>query len=76
MAKDYETAIFTKQQVKSARVKGQVKGWAQGAGATLVVMMLLKFFGWVPALLLLVAIVIAGFGLARAIGWVGDRATG
>lgn len=73
MAKDYETSIFEKQQIKSARIKGQVRGWAQGAGATLIVFLLLKLFGWIPAVLLMAAIVVAGWGITRAIRRLGER---
>ncbi len=72
MSTEYETSISTRRQLRSARVRGQVKGWAQGAGATVAVLLLLKIFGWIPAILLLGVIVLVGFGIVRAIRKAGD----
>ena len=67
MPHEYETTVYSGQDLKSARVRGQMKGWAQGAGATIVALLLLKLFGWIPAVLLLVLVVVAGFGIVRAV---------
>lgn len=72
MLQDYETTIYTRRQVRNARAKGQIKGFAQGAVATVLVLLLLKILGWVPALLLLVAILAVGVGLVRRTRKSGD----
>ena len=49
-----------------------MKGWAQGAGATVVALLLLKLFGWIPAVLLLVVVAVVGYGIVRAVRKLGD----
>ncbi len=66
MAEKYETSIFTRQQLKSARVKGQVKGWIQGAASTFLLVFLLKVLGWIPAVLVLGGIAFLGYKIFRA----------
>ena len=63
MTDKYETSIFTRQQMKSARVKGQMKGWMQGAGSTLVFVILWKLLGWlwIPALILVGVLAFFGY---------------
>ena len=50
MASEYETAIYTKEQVQRAQTKGQVIGWAQGAVSVGLLLFLLQFLGWIPLL--------------------------
>ncbi|HZD04096.1 MAG TPA: hypothetical protein VE173_04235 [Longimicrobiales bacterium] len=38
----------TERQLETARTKGQVIGFAQGAVAMLLVGIVLKFLGWIP----------------------------
>ena len=66
MAEKYETSIFTKKQLDSARVKGQVKGWAQGAASTFIFLMLMKFLGWIPAILVLGGLGFLGYKIFSA----------
>ncbi len=42
--------VHTKQELENARTKGQVVGWLQGAGAMLLLGVVLKFVGWIPLL--------------------------
>ncbi len=74
MPREYETSVFTAHELRSARVRGQVKGWAQGSGATIIALILLKLFGWIPAVLLLVAVVVAGYGIVRTVRKLGESA--
>jgi len=54
MADKYETSIYTKSQLDNARIKGQVKGWAQGAASTFLLVLLWSFIGaWIPAVIIL-----------------------
>ena len=53
MAEKYETSIYTKRQLDNARIKGQVKGLAQGAVSTFLFLLFLKFLGWIPAIIIL-----------------------
>jgi len=60
MASEYQTAIYTREQLDNARTKGQVIGWAQGGVAVGALMFLLQFIGWIP--LVLVAGLLAFLG--------------
>ena len=42
------TTTPTKREIENARTKGQIVGWAQGAGAVLVFGLVLNFLGWSP----------------------------
>ena len=44
--------LYTKDDLEMARTKGQMVGWVQGAGGLIVVGLVLKLLGWIPALLL------------------------
>ncbi len=66
MAEKYETSIFTRQELKSARMKGQVKGWIQGAASTFLLVFLLNFLGWIPAILVLAGIGFVGYKIFKA----------
>jgi len=61
MTSKYETSIYTRQQLESARQKGQVIGWMQGAGSMFLLLMLLNFIGWIPAILLTGVVGFIGF---------------
>ena len=66
MASKYETSIFTQKQLDNARVRGQVKGWVQGAVSTFLFLLLLKFLGWIPAILILGLIGYMGYRIFSA----------
>ena len=44
--------LYTKDDLEKARDRGQLVGWAQGAGGLIAVGLVLKLLGWIPALLL------------------------
>jgi len=48
---------YTKQEVERAKATSQVVGWAQGAGAVVAGVIVLKFLGWIPALVVLGAVI-------------------
>jgi uncharacterized membrane protein YdbT with pleckstrin-like domain len=60
MAKNYETSIYTREQLNKARTRGQMKGWAQGTVSTVILLAILKFLSWlwIPIVIL---IGVAGF---------------
>ena len=47
-----ELKLYSKEELALARTKGQMVGWAQGAGSLIVLGLVLKLVGWIPALLL------------------------
>ncbi|MCA9738770.1 MAG: hypothetical protein R3E98_17535 [Gemmatimonadota bacterium] len=49
--------IYSKSDLETARTKGQVMGWVQGAGAVLAVGVVLKLLGWIPTLLVVGGVV-------------------
>jgi hypothetical protein len=65
----YETSIHSKKQLKNARTKGQVVGFAQGAATIVVLGFLLKFLGWIPAVLVLILV---GFVIYKVVTFGGD----
>ncbi len=66
MADKYETSIYTKRQLDNARIKGQVKGWVQGAVSTFLFLLLLNFLGWIPAILILGLLGFMGYKIFTA----------
>ena len=58
------------QELETARTKGQVLGWIQGAGAVLVFGLVLKLVGWIP----LILVAIAGAYLAFKVLFGKDKA--
>ena len=66
MATKYETSIFTQKQLDGARVRGQVKGWVQGAISTFLFLILFKFLGWIPAIMILGLIGYIGYRIFSA----------
>lgn len=66
MSEKYETSIYTKKQLDGARIKGQVKGWVQGAVSTFLFLLLMKFVGWIPALLVLGGVGYLGYRIFSA----------
>lgn len=60
MSKNYETSIYTKDQLDRARMRGQIKGWAQGTVSTVILLAILKFLSWlwIP---IVIMIGVAGF---------------
>jgi hypothetical protein len=49
---------YTRTDIENARTKGQVIGWVQAGAVFLGGVLLLKFIGWLPVLLMVVG---AGF---------------
>ena len=70
MAAKYETSIHTRRQLKNARTRGQVVGFAQGAATMLALGLLLKFAGWIPAVLVLILVV---FVVYKVVTFGGDE---
>jgi len=66
MASKYETSIFTQKQLDNARVRGQVKGWVQGAVSTFLFLLLFEFLGWIPAVIILGLIGFMGYKIFSA----------
>ena len=48
----YETALFSKEQLESAKSKGQFIGWIQGAVSVGALLILLNFLGWIPLIII------------------------
>lgn len=48
--------LYTKSDLERAHDKGQLAGWVQGAGSLIVLGLVLKLVGWIPALLLFAGI--------------------
>ena len=46
----------TDQDLELARSKGQMIGWAQGAGAVIAVSLVISLIGWIPTVLVLGAV--------------------
>ena len=61
MSKEYETAIYTREQLDNARTKGQLIGWAQDAASIGAFFMLLNFIGWIPLMLIASVLGFAGY---------------
>lgn len=59
MADKNALVTVTERQLETAKLKGQVVGFAEGVGVTLLVGLVLRFLGWIPL------VVVAG-----AVGWV------
>jgi len=45
--------LYTKSDLEKARDSGQLVGWVQGAGSLIVLGLVLKLLGWIPAILVL-----------------------
>lgn len=70
MEKQFDVTLYSRRDVEKAKRRGQVAGWLQGAGVVLAGVLLLKFLGWIPVLLL-----VAGVGfLAMKLANLGDDA--
>ena len=61
MPTKYETSVYTREHLESARTKGQLIGWVQGAASAGVLMFLLQFLGWIPLLLVASVVGFAGY---------------
>jgi hypothetical protein len=48
--------LYTKADVEKARDSGQLVGWVQGAGSLIVLGIVLKLVGWIPAVLVLAGV--------------------
>ncbi|HSE50597.1 MAG TPA: hypothetical protein VLB00_00285 [Gemmatimonadales bacterium] len=62
--RDSLVPVHTRQELENARTKGQVIGWLQGAGAVLLLGVILKFVGWIP---LVVVGAVVGYLILRAL---------
>lgn len=47
---------YTEQEVARAKSASHVKGWVEGAGTIVGGVILLKFLGWIPALIGIAAV--------------------
>jgi len=48
--------IYTKQEVERAKDTAQIVGWAQGAGVVIGGLVLWNLLGWIPLLIVIVAV--------------------
>ena len=64
MTRDYQTAIYTKDQLENARTKGQVLGWVQGGLSVGALLFLLQFVGWIPLIAVATLLAFLGFKVA------------
>lgn len=46
-----DLALYSKDQLESARNRGQLVGWIQGAGAVIAAALVWNLLGWIPLLL-------------------------
>ena len=51
-----ELQRHTDKELELARSKGQVIGWAQGAGAVIAVSLVFSLIGWIPTVLVLAGV--------------------
>ena len=63
MADKYSVQLHTTRDLERAKTKGQVIGWVQGAAVTFGGLLLLKFIGWIPTLLILAVVGFLGYKL-------------
>lgn len=63
MSDSHSLTPATKKELEVAKAKGQLVGFAQGVGATLLVGIALKFLGWIPFLLVGGVVAYAGYKL-------------
>lgn len=63
MSDKHSLTPATKKELDTARAKGQVIGFAEGVGATLLVGVALKFLWWIPVLAVGGAVVYVGYRL-------------
>jgi MFS superfamily sulfate permease-like transporter len=52
--------LYSKTDLENARTKGQVIGWAQGAGTLLLFMLGMSVIGWIPMLIVIGILVFLG----------------
>ena len=64
MTREYQTAIYTKDQLENARTKGQVIGWVQGGLSVGALLILLQFVGWIPLIAVAALLAFLGFKVA------------
>jgi MFS superfamily sulfate permease-like transporter len=55
--------LYSKTDMENARTKGQLIGWAQGAGALMLFMLGMSVIGWIPMLLVIGVLVFLGVKL-------------
>ena len=53
MSKLVPGKLYSHTEVSSARTRGRLIGWVQGAVTTFAVLWLLKLVGWIPALIVI-----------------------
>lgn len=68
MTSKYETAIYTREQLESARTKGQLIGWVQGGVSVGVLLFILQFVGWIPLILVAGLLAFLGFKFVKRSG--------
>lgn len=55
---------YSATDVTNARTKGQIVGWAQGAGTVLTFGLVWSLVGWIPTLVLVGGVVFVGYKLS------------
>jgi hypothetical protein len=65
--------IYTKKDLERAKDSAQVVGWLQGAGVVIGAAILWNLLGWVPVLLVIVAV---GWALVKLLGGGKDKKDG
>ena len=63
MTEHHTLTPATKKDLETAKAKGQLIGFAQGAGAMILVGIALKFLGWIPIVLVGGAVAYVGYKL-------------
>ena len=63
MTEHHSLTPATQKELETAKAKGQLIGFAQGAGAMILVGVALKFMWWIPVLLVGGAVAYVGYKL-------------
>lgn len=56
--------LYSAKDMSNARTKGQIVGWAQGAGTVITIGVVLSLVGWIPTLLLVGGVAFVGYKLS------------
>lgn len=55
--------LYSATDVTNARTKGQIVGWAQGAGTVITIGVVLSLVGWIPTLVIVGGVAFVGYKL-------------
>lgn len=55
--------LYSATDVSNARTKGQIVGWAQGAGTVITIGVVLSLVGWIPTIVILGGVAFVGYKL-------------